>query len=310
MDDTMLANADVDGALVDTQARYAAAHPASRRVHEATLASGLEERQKRLVVRTPPAFNSGWTPPQTESLGSTLGTDAPAGLKEGFTFGPPDVPGTRHYTRPGALPHFARNVWPDEPAALRPALTRYFRSVEALATEPMHLFAIGPCLPEHWFGDKIDRQCGSLRALFYPPRPDGAAEGQLRAGTHTDYGCITILTEDAPGGLQVAAPDGRWIDVPVVPGGFMVNLGNLTRHWTNGRWASTLHRVVNPPPEALVSWGRLSLAFFHQPNYDALIDCVPTCVEAAHPAAYAPITSGAHRLRKLFKANAFKGAPA
>jgi len=272
---------------------------------------GLEERQKREVVRTPPAFNRGWIPPQTESLGATLGTNAPPDLKESFTLGPPDVPDTDYYTRPDAFPHFARNVWPHEPAALRPALTRYFRAMEALATELMGLFAIGLGLPMHWFDDKIDRQCGSLRALFYPPQPDGATEGQLRAGAHTDYGCITILkTEDAPGGLQVAAPDGRWIDVPVVPGGFVVNLGDLMRHWTNDRWASTLHRVVNPPPDARLSRGRLSLAFFHQPNYDAVIDCVPTCVDAAHPAAYPSTTSGAHRLRKLFKANAFEGAPA
>ena len=129
----------------------------------------LMEWQKGEVVRTPPVFNRGWIPPQTESLGATLGTDAPRDLKESFTLGPPEVPDTSYYTCPDAFSHFARNVWPLEPAALRPALTRYFRAVEALATELIRLFALGLDLPEHWFDDKIGRQCGSLRALFYPP---------------------------------------------------------------------------------------------------------------------------------------------
>ena len=265
---------------------------------------------KETVLRRPPEFNRGWIPPETESLGATLGAAAPNDLKESFTMGPPDIPETEYYTRAEAFPHFARNRWPDQPAQLRPALTAYFNAVEALATDLMRLFALGLQLPETWFDGAVDRQCGSLRALFYPPQPGGAAPGQLRAGAHTDYGCITILkTEDAPGGLQVAVPDtGRWLDVPAIPGAFVVNLGDLMRHWTNDRWASTLHRVVNPLAGQGTERGRLSLAFFHQPNYDAVIDCVPTCISDANPARYEPVTSGGHRLRKLYKANAFVAA--
>lgn len=264
------------------------------------------------VLRRPPEFNRGWIPPESESLGATLGAAAPNDLKESFTMGPPDVPATEYYTRPEAFPHFARNRWPEQPADLRPVLTAYFTAVEALATDLMRLFALGLGLPERWFDPSIDRQCGSLRALFYPPQQGVPAPGQLRAGAHTDYGCITILkTEEAPGGLEVAVPGtDRWIPVPTIPGAFVVNLGDLMRHWTNDRWASTLHRVVNPPAAAEgTDRGRLSLAFFHQPNYDALIDCVPTCVDATHPKRYDPVTSGGHRLRKLFKANAFEAAP-
>ena len=80
---------------------------------------------------------------------------------------------------------------------------------------------------------------------------------------------------------------------------FVVNIGDLMMHWTNDRWISTLHRVVNPPRDAKLGTGRLSLAFFHQPNYDALIECLPSCQGPGNPAKYPPVTSGEHRNRKF-----------
>ena len=61
--------------------------------------------------------------------------------------------------------------------------------------------------------------------------------------------------------------------------------------WTNDRWISTLHRVQNPPEETR-HLRRLSLPFFCQPNYDAVIETLPSCVSAGNPAHYPPITSG------------------
>jgi isopenicillin N synthase-like dioxygenase len=71
------------------------------------------------------------------------------------------------------------------------------------------------------------------------------------------------------------------------------------QHWTNDRWVSTLHRVVNPPRHLAVGNRRLSIPFFHQLNYDALIECLPGCYGPGNPPRYAPITSGAHRLQKF-----------
>ncbi len=128
--------------------------------------------------------------------------------------------------------------------------------------------------------------------------------GQLRAGAHSDYGSLTILLpEAAPGGLEILAPDGAWRPVPAIPGAFIVNIGDLMARWTNDRWVSTVHRVVNPPADALGSVRRQSLAFFHQPNYDALIECIPGCAGPGRPVRHAPITSGNHRLMKVTKAN-------
>jgi isopenicillin N synthase-like dioxygenase len=81
----------------------------------------------------------------------------------------------------------------------------------------------------------------------------------------------------------------------------VVNVGDLMAQWSNDVYVSTLHRVVNPP----VSTGgrRLSIAFFHQPNYDALIECIPGCAAPGEAPRYAPITSGDHRLLKVTRAN-------
>ena len=126
--------------------------------------------------------------------------------------------------------------------------------------------------------------------------------GQLRAGAHSDYGSLTILKAEAnPGGLQVYNKAGEWVDVPIVPDCFVVNIGDLMARWTNDRWVSTLHRVINPPREHALGSRRQSLVFFHNPNYDADISCLPTCIAAGEPPRYPATTSGEH-LRSRFVA--------
>ena len=100
-----------------------------------------------------------------------------------------------------------------------------------------------------------------------------------------------------PGGLQVRTRDGRWIDVPTSPTTFVVNIGDLLMRWTNDRWLSNLHRVVNPPLGDGPSSPRLSIAFFNHPNYDALIECLPSQGPPRHP----PVLSGEYRDLKYAK---------
>jgi isopenicillin N synthase-like dioxygenase len=94
---------------------------------------------------------------------------------------------------------------------------------------------------------------------------------------------------------------GNWVDVPILPGCFIVNLGDLMARWTNDAWVSTSHREVNPPEEAGPKSRRMSLVFFHNPNYDAPVACIPTCLKAGEAPKYHPTTSGEH-LRRLFVA--------
>ena len=137
-----------------------------------------------------------------------------------------------------------------------------------------------------------------MRLNYYPAQAELPAPGQLRASAHTDYGGFTILSgEDVPGGLEVRTRGGRWIPVATTSHRFVVNIGDLLMRWTNDRWLSNLHRVTNPPVGRGPSRARLSIAFFNHPNYDALIECVPTQGEARHP----PVRSGEYRDLKYAK---------
>ena len=92
--------------------------------------------------------------------------------------------------------------------------------------------------------------------------------------------------------------DGSWHDVAAPPNTFVVNIGDLMAQWTNDRWVSTLHRVANPP-RARAHLPRQSVAFFHQPNWHTVVECLPGCGSVLNLPKYPPITSGAHFERKL-----------
>jgi isopenicillin N synthase-like dioxygenase len=258
----------------------------------------VEEKMK--IVRPAPDVTRGYMPMKAEVLVRSRGGEAPGDLNESLMIGPVDVTDDAYYTSPAAGRHFAPNLWPERPAALRAAYERYYRVVDALAIDLMRLFALALGLSEHWFDESVDRSISRLRVRNYPA-PDAPPElGQLRASAHSDYGSLTILkTEDRPGGLQVLGKDGAWLDVPHVPGSFVVNIGDMLARWTNDRWVSTLHRVANPSADRAAESRRQSIVFFQNPNYDAVVACLPGCADEANPPKYPPTTSGGH-LREKF----------
>lgn len=224
--------------------------------------------------------------------------------RELFSLGPLEIdPSDSYYTSAEGMSRIIPNVWPDMIPGFEKAIRAYYRAMEDLSLALMRLFALGLDLDEHWFDRKIDKHISAFQLSHYPEQIEAPKEGQLRASAHSDWGSLTILkAEDKPGGLEVFTQAGAWQPVPIVPGTFIVNIGDLMARWTNDRWVSTLHRVVNPPREFATS-RRLSLVFFHQPNYDALVECIPTCAETAPK--YPPVTSGDYlrmRVTQTFKA--------
>jgi isopenicillin N synthase-like dioxygenase len=172
-----------------------------------------------------------------------------------------------------------------------------------LTEQVLRIFEKSLGLDQGFFRDKFDRHASTVRLLNYPNQVEEPLPGQLRCGAHYDFTAITLLAvDDAPGDLQVQSRAGDWIDVPSVPNGIVLNIGDLMANWTNDRWRSGLHRVVNPPRDARGSTRRLSLAYFVNPNYDAIIECLPSCRDASHPALYPPVKAGEHRLQKILTA--------
>ena len=263
---------------------------------------------KQAVLRPAPDVTRGYIPLEAESVGRSQGLDLPGDLNESLMVGPVDATEDPYFTGPAAGKHFHPNLWPDEPAALRAAYEAYFRTMGRLAEELMAMFALALGLEEGFFADKIDRHISRLRVRNYPAPLTPPLPGQLRAGAHADYGSLTILrTEDKPGGLQVLNRAGDWVDVPIVPDCFIINIGELMARWTNEQWKATLHRVVNPPAEAAAASRRLSLVFFHNPNYDAPVAALPGTVPAGEAPKYPPTTSGDH-LRAQFMRTQVKAA--
>ena len=250
----------------------------------------------KLASRHPvPGTNRGYHPVGGEALSKANDAAAPPDLKEFFHVGPVVVGNDPYYTSAEGRAHFVPNIWPS--AELERAATEYYRTMSGLIVVLMRLAALALDVEERFFDDKVDRSIGTMRLNYYPAQAVAPSPGQLRASAHTDYGGFTILSgEDVPGGLQVRTRAGDWIDVPTAPTRFVVNIGDLLMRWTNDRWLSNLHRVVNPPA-AGATGARLSIAFFNHPNYDALIECLPTQGPARHP----PVRSGAYRDGKYAK---------
>jgi isopenicillin N synthase-like dioxygenase len=179
------------------------------------------------------------------------------------------------------------NVWPRRPAELQTLWTRNWRAMEGVALDLAHVFAVALGEVETYFDAMIDRHVSVMRANYYPELAHEPRPSQLRAAPHADYGSFTILLADPHRpGLQVQLGGVDWCDVEVPPDALIVNLGDSLQHWTNDRWVSTVHRVV--PHDA----DRLSIPFFHGPNSDALISCIPSCASADNPPRHEPVRAG------------------
>ena len=248
---------------------------------------------------TGPAKQRGYHGFATRGLANTLGQQTPPDLRETVFLGPIDDHRAHYALMPEAATSYAPNLIPTEPAGLDTTLVAVYRAYETLAEVMLRVFAAALKLPEDFFGGVLARHFSILSCHHYPALTEAPLPGQLRTGAHTDYGAMTILAATAAeGGLEVRLPDGTWAAVTPRPGEFVVNLGDMMARWTNERWTSNLHRVVNPPL-AMAPSRRLSIGLFVHPSYDQLIACVPNCLAPGEEPRYPVISAGEHIKRKI-----------
>ncbi|MBS37053.1 MAG: hypothetical protein CMO26_14155 [Thiotrichales bacterium] len=120
---------------------------------------------------------------------------------------------------------------------------------------------------------------GTLRILHYPSPPEDfvAADGdslpervdvagrRIITRRHVDACALSVLWQDAVGGLQYEDRDGSWQEVPAGGGRLSVHAGSALELMSGGRIVSTPHRVVGTGQD------RCSMGFFLEPMFSATI---------------------------------------
>lgn len=256
------------------------------------------ERREALSVRHSPSMRG------FETLGEqTLDAEARPDMKESFYCGmayPDDHP----YVRAGHQ-GYGHNQWPAELPHAPAQCEAYIQTMLALCRRLMQLLAVSLGLDEHHFDGSDANPLVTLRMLRYPPHPADADERSFGAGAHTDWGAITVLAQDAHGGLEVRMPDGQWVAATPMAGSFVINLGDMIPRWTNDLYRSNPHRVRN-----LHSGGqaRYSIPFFYDPDYLTRIEPLPGTVPEGEAPRHEPCTAGEHLRDMYLKTYGLKAA--
>jgi isopenicillin N synthase-like dioxygenase len=255
----------------------------------------VEEKLKIDITQT--RHHRGYGAVATEQLDPTK----PSDLKETFDMGlhlPADHPEVL-VEKPLRGP----NRHPDL-SGWQALMEQHYRDMQALAQTLLRAMTLALGIERDFFDTRFNEPVSVLRLIHYPPRDTASCAEQQGAGAHTDYGCITLLYQDAAGGLQVRNVNGQWIDAPPIDGTFVVNLGDMMARWSNDHYLSTPHRVISP-----LGVDRYSMPFFAEPHPDTLIQCLPGCQDDAHPPKYPTTTCAEFLLSRFADTYAYRREP-
>lgn len=193
------------------------------------------------------------------------------------------------------------NQWPSFMPGLQPVLARYYEAMGQTGADLLCAVAASLGIAEDFFADKYHKRLQRTQMVYYPQHPAQAEADQFGVAPHTDYGCITLLLQDNSGGLQVRELGSeRWIEATPVPGSLVVNVGDLLARWSNDRFRSTLHRVINRSGHE-----RYSIATFFDPTYEARVDPCDLGIEA-HDSRYLAVAAGDYILKRIDDSMAYR----
>jgi isopenicillin N synthase-like dioxygenase len=237
------------------------------------------ETKQRLNVANSGETLRGYIPPYGENADPNNTRD----LKEAFDFG---------VHQEDASLFFGPNLMPSasELPGFKETCEEYHSAMMALARRLVSAFALSLDLPADYVEGMQRNPITIQRLLHYPSQGGKVSQDEIGIGAHTDYGFLTVLSQDSVGGLQVRNGDGEWVSAPPVEGTFIINIGDLVQTMTNGRYASTVHRVINTSGVA-----RYSIPFFIDLDFDAVVEPLPTCVSAENPAKDSSYTCGEYK---------------
>jgi isopenicillin N synthase-like dioxygenase len=254
-----------------------------------------EEKEEIAIGRSP--CHRGYVGIATETLddANTLAGDLKETIDSGREHGPD------HPEVLAGTPLRGSNQLPSLPG-FHAAWQEYFDQAVEAAERVQRGVAAALGLPVDFLLDLPGETMYHFRMIHYPPQHRlPPAEGQLGCGAHTDYGSVTLLTDDGVGGLQVMRRDGTWIDVEVPDDHVVVNLGDLMAIWTNDRYVSNPHRVINPPDV-----DRYSMPLFVTPPFHARIECLATCLAPGEAARYEPMVAGPYLLSRFDNTHSYR----
>lgn len=186
------------------------------------------------------------------------------------------------------------NLWPNRPEGFRQIIEAYLLATRSLAADLLAMIAHGLGMDDDWFAAKVDNPIATLRLLRYPAQTPPNSSEVLGIGEHCDYECLTVLAQDAVGGLQVRGIDGEWIEAPPLPGAFVINVGEMLARWSNDVLVATAHRVVNTSGAE-----RYSIPVFFATNPDVVIEPLASCVSENNPARYPPVRAAEYLDKRI-----------
>ncbi len=264
------------------------------RVSTASLAFFDRPENEKARFRMPDHPSRGYGAMRSRTIGITQDPTLKKSLQEGYGLGLMERPDDD-----GGNP-FVENIWPDVPTDFEPAMREYYAHMQGLCRSILRIFAAALELPEAYFEPMLTQSAHTLRLTHYPALDKAPESGELRAGAHTDTGVLTILhIDETPESLQVETRSKKWLNVNYEPGTFVINIGDLMMRWTNDKWVSNMHRVVNPPFVDGRSARRLSIVCFCSVNDETLIKCLPNCSGPDNAARYQPIRARDYQTRRM-----------
>ncbi|KAG5473686.1 hypothetical protein LSCM1_04313 [Leishmania martiniquensis] len=180
----------------------------------------------------------------------------------------------------------------------RELMEQHYSDMQRLALLLLRALAVAIDVEKDFFVSKFHEPLSVFRMIHYPALPE--EKGRVVCGAHTDYGIVTLLYQDMAGGLQVKNLQGEWLDAPPIEGSYVVNIGDMMAMWSNGRYKSTLHRVLSPGVE------RISMPFFCEPNPDTVISSLPNCFDEANPPKFPDVKAGDWLLKRFQQTYAYR----